>query len=59
MTSYTPALGSMTHCGFVYDALPSGLPAIKNYISVCSMYCLKELVLLNNVCPLGNTPAGF
>ena len=52
MTAYTPALGSMTHYGFVYDAVQSERSAITNYSQFVVCTACKKLMLLNNVYPL-------
>jgi hypothetical protein len=58
MTAYSPALGSMTHHDFVYDALPSEWPAITNYYLCVVCTACKKPMLLKNMHPFGSAMSG-
>jgi len=58
MTAYTPALGSMTHYGFVYDALQSERLAITSYSQFIVCTACKKLMLLNSVYPFVSAMSG-
>jgi len=58
MTAYTPALGSMTHYDFVYDALPYEWPASANYYQSVLRTACKMLMFLKDMCPFGSARSG-